>query len=306
MKNEFKVIAFLVSLLLMLEVGFRVFEVRLSKDVEHLRELPKQASLLRQAPVGDLTVLVMGNSLARCGIDVPQLASGLKSRSKRDAVIAQMHPDGGAIEEWVYGYRKYFQQAGAAPRLVLLIIGQKHLPDQTRNIAGMGAYFVSAVDAPQFAWSRLGNIEDCGQFLTAKLSSLAANRSRIQPRLFYDLIPAYDDTAQQINRAMTSGRPLPKGSEPTASYSMLAMLAAELRKSGTQFVIATAPMPKAYELPPDALQAITAVGAILLQLGATLHLPEARFPDGYHLDATGASMFTEQILEHWPTNLSQR
>jgi len=38
MKNEFKILLCLACLLLVLEAGARVFETRLSKDVQHLRQ----------------------------------------------------------------------------------------------------------------------------------------------------------------------------------------------------------------------------------------------------------------------------
>lgn len=66
MKTEWKVLASLVAILLVLEVGMRAFETRLSKDIAHLRGLPEAAERLK---AGDgYKILIVGNSLARHGI----------------------------------------------------------------------------------------------------------------------------------------------------------------------------------------------------------------------------------------------
>jgi hypothetical protein len=297
MKNEFKILLCLACLLLVLEAGARVFETLLSKDVQHLRELPAQAEKLRAASQDAFKILVLGNSLARCGVDVPLLTKELKQQLQREVVVAVMHPDGSRVEEWAYGYRRFFQQAGAVPDVVLLITGRVHLTDQLKSVSDMGAFYVSGQDTGFFAQSSLHGIEDTSRFWVARASALFAHADRVQPLVFYRFVPGYDATAQGINqsasRALTAGSP--HAAKPLTCQTLAFFLDGS-KPSGARFLIASAPMPEPYSLPVEVMETATRAGASVVEAGKTLALPVERFPDRYHLDDPGAEAFTRFLL----------
>jgi hypothetical protein len=296
MKNEFKILLCLACLLLLLEAGARVFETRLSKDVQHLRELPAQAEKIRTAGKDVFKVLVLGNSLARCGVDVALLTTELKQQLQREVVVAVMHPDGSRIEQWTYGYRRYFEQTGAVPDVVLLITGRLHLTDQPPDVSDMGAFYVSNKDVPVFMRSSKVGGEDAARFFAARSSALLAHADRVQPLLFYRFVPGYEGTAGRINRSKRSDSPLPptQGLEPTCET--LKFLANTLKSTGARLVIASVPMPEPYDLPGTVLGTVLGAHALLINTGRTLPLLPDLFPDHYHLDELGAEQLTKVIV----------
>lgn len=297
MKDEIKILLSLACLLLVLEAGARVFETRLSKDVQHLRELPAQAEKLRAASHDAFKILVLGNSLARCGVDVPLLTKGLKQQLQREVVVAVMHPDGSRIEQWTYGYRRYFEQTGAVPDVVLLITGRLHLTDQPPDVSDMGAFYVSGQDLPAFAKASLHGIEDTSRFWVARLSALFAHADRVQPLLFYRFVPGYDETAQAINQRASSKPPDSyQHDAKNVACNTLAFLLDGSKLSGVRFLIASAPLPEPYVLPAEVSDAARRAGASVIKTGETLDLPSENFPDQYHLNAQGAEAFTKALL----------
>jgi hypothetical protein len=301
MKSEMKVILCLTGMLLGLETGARLFETKLSKDVAHIRELPTEAKILNEAPAKTLKVLVLGNSLARCGIDLEMLKKGLEDKYQKPVAIAKMHPDGSRIEEWTYGYSRYFESTGAHPDLILTTTGLLHLSDRLQNITGMGAFFVSTHDTWEFCWNRLSGIEDIARFWGARLSALWAHRDRVEPLVFYKAIPGYTETAQEINRSVSLDRQDTSAAQPKGSCKVFQLFTGGLKSTQTTLVIASVPMPEPYQLPSEIQLAIQNSGAFFLDLGASMKLPKQRFPDDYHLDAEGAALFTQEILAKWPS-----
>jgi len=299
-KDETKILLLLAAMLLVLESGARVFETRLSKDVQHLREIPRQAALLQTAPKEALKVLVLGNSLARCGIDLPLLSEGLKQQFKREIVIAVMYPDGSSIEEWTYGYRRYFMQTGASPDVILVTTGKLHLTDHPPSINAMGAFYVSGADLGEFARSHLSGVEDAVRFGGARLSALWAHRDRVEPLVFYNLVPGYTETAQELNQGALSTQHAPSMSAPSPTCHTFEYFLKGLKTTGTRLLLISVPMPEPYNLPDTVRKAVQGAGVTLLDFGATLKMPTDRFPDHYHLDAQGATELTRRILNHWP------
>lgn len=300
MKNEMKVILCLMGLLLSLELGARIFETKLSKDVEHLRELPAQAKTLKEAPSNAFKVLILGNSLARCGINLEVLQKGLEEKYHKPIVIAKMHPDASRIEAWAYGYRRYFEDTGSNADLILTTTGSLHLSDNLQNITGMGAFYVSNTDFWGFCRDRLSGVEDISRFCGARASTLWAHRDRVEPLFFYKAVPSYAETAQEINRSISVEQQRRAARQPKVTCEVFQEFAKKLKSTNTQFVIASVPMPESYVMPEEILKAIRSSGASLIDLGTTLKFPKERFPDGYHLDAEGAVMFTREVLARWP------
>ena len=298
MKAEWKVLLSLAGVLLLLEVAARIVEERLSKDVSHLRSLPAEAERFRDAPPESLKILVLGNSLARCGVDCGVLAAGLEKKGGRPVVVAGMHPDGSRIEEWFFGYRKYFAEAQTSPDVVLLVTGRLHLNDHLQSASDMGAFYVRTTDVPLFAERHLRNVETISQFFLGKVVALFAHRERVEPLVFYNYVPSYEGTAQAINRqsaenAGGSAAGLLDHCETFESF------AAELRESGVRLVVVTAPLPQPYQLPEIVQRIARAEGAMIIDAGADLLLPPSRFPDDYHLDSEGAKLLAEYIASKW-------
>ena len=294
MATELRVLVTLLLALLGLEAAARLFETRLSKDVAHLRRLPAEAARLRDAPADSCKVLILGNSLAREGLDRERLTRGLEAKLGRPVVLAAMHPDGSRIEEWQYGYRRYFEQAGARPDLVLLCTGRAHLLDGLRDLDAVAAFHLSWPDLPAFVREQDLGVGAVCQVALARTSRLFAHRRRVQPLLFYHWMPRYEPTVNLI-QAAGQGAARRSAAAEASARAFLGLLQT-CRSAGTRVVLLPVPLPEAYELPAAVTAAAQAGGALVL--GPPPGLPERHFPDGYHLDAEGAAVWTTALLEH--------
>jgi hypothetical protein len=134
-------------------------------------------------------------------------------------------------------------------------------------------------------------LDDAFTFFGSRYSNLAAHQERVQPLVFYNWVPGYEQTVQAINSATNSAA---MAAESTCA--LFSEFASDLGRSGIALVVATAPLPEAYELPDMVKTAVQDSGARLHQSGATLRLERERFPDDYHLDAAGARAFTADVL----------
>lgn len=302
MSTELRLWAVLLVFLLGLEVAARVFEERLSKDVSHLRSLPAQAARLREATGGQYKVLIVGNSLAREGLDQQQLQRGLEARLGRPVVLAAMHPDGSRIEEWRYGYRRYFDAAGSRPDVLLLCTGRAHLLDGLRDLDTVAAFHVAWQDWPAFLREQQLGMEGFCQAAAARVSRLFAHRRRVQPLLFYHGMPRYEAT---VNLIQASAQRAARGAGSTETARALSVLLQSCRAAGTRVAVLTVPLPEPYDLPEVVKSVLRDEGAACLDSPPSM--PPERFPDGYHLDAEGARIWTRTLLERseWLQGLLQ-
>ena len=292
MHTELRVVMALLLALLGLEVAARVFESRLSKDVAHLRSLPAEAERLRNAPAESLKVLILGNSLIREGLDRQILREGLEAKAGRPVVLSVMTPDASRIEEWLYGYRRHFEQAGARPDLILLGTGRAHLLDGLADLEALAAFHVSWRDLPGFVVEQGLGVEEICQVAAARLSRLFAHRRRVQPLLFYHAMPRYEAT---VNLIQASAQQVVRRSVTQESTRCLASLLETCRAAGARVVVLPVPLPEAYELPAAVTAAAACEGAVTL--GPPAELAAANFPDGYHLGQRGAKIWTKSLFD---------
>lgn len=302
MSTELRLWAALLVVLLGLEVAARVFEERLSKDVSHLRSLPAQAARLREATGGQYKVLIVGNSLAREGLDQQQLQRGLEARLGRPVVLAAMHPDGSRVEEWRYGFRRYFDAAGSRPDLLLLCTGRAHLLDGLRDLDTVAAFHVSWRDLPDLVREQELGVDALCQAAAARVSRLFAHRRRVQPLLFYHGMPRYEPT---VNLIQASAQKAARAGGANETVRTLSALLQTCRAAGTRVAVLTVPLPDPYVLPDVVKTALHAEGVACFD--SPPRLPAERFPDGYHLDREGAVTWTRALTARpdWQQWLSQ-
>jgi len=307
MSSEIKIIVILVASLIGLEVGTRLAEPRLSKDLAHIGTYPDLESRFRSAGNGDssagMKVLVLGNSLARRGIDKKLLVDGLTEPGGNPPVVGFITPDGSSVTEWAWAYRRYLMHPGAKPDLVIVMTGQHHLVDDTReqlDIPRLAAFYLSAKDRAEFVSRYSIGSEQRLELLLASQSRLLADRTRLRPLLFYRTVPGYEVGVNQINAALGGGVPVASTDKTTLpkveTTDTLNLLIESVNASGARLVVVTAPLPDPYSLSGAVMGLLQKQGVATLLLGETLLLPDDRFPDGYHLDEVGAAKVTGELL----------
>jgi len=313
MSSEVKIVAILAVSLLALEIGTRLAEPRLSKDLAHIRtfsELSNRfSSTVKKDPRAKKTVLILGNSLARQGIDEQILVSGLTDSKGHSPTIGFITPDGTSVTEWVWAYRRYVMHPGASPDLVILVTGRHHLMDDSReqlDIPRLAAFYLDARDRSEFLSRYSIDTEQSIELLLASQSRLLADRTRLRPLLFYRMIPGYEVGVNQINAALGGGVPGEstgiEASPMTEKTETLRLLIESIKASGAHPVVVTVPLPDPYSLSAGVAELLGERGIDTVPLGEAMLLPEERFPDGYHLDRKGAAMVTRELLREIGAN----
>jgi hypothetical protein len=281
-------------LLLAAELIIRPLEPHLSRDLAQIRAMPKVADQLRAH--SGRKVLVVGNSLSRCAIDIALLTSGLKAAGRSDPAVFVFTPDGTSIVNWDYGVRRYFLNAGAKPDEIILGVGRSHLHDSGDDASRLAAYYVDGRDVSR-AWAQdLPTWEQRCEFMLSRASVLHASRYRIKPHVFGTLVPDYFDVTQWMNSQSLAhqGKPM---AAPKLTYHHLEALLAACKDAGIQVTVVSMPLPEPYVLPDDEIAAIKTSGARWLPLQDIGGLQHSNFPDGYHLNEAGACVLTQALVD---------
>lgn len=294
--REWRVVLFLVVCLLTAEGLIRLIEPKLSRDLAQIRNLPNVAQAMREHR-GD-KVLVVGNSLTRQAMDADVLADGLKSSGRESPGVFFFVADGTSIANWDYGLARYFLHPGALPDEVFIGAGPLHLRDTTGDASRLSAYYVDSADLKR-AWTQdVVSWEEKGEFVLSRLSVVHASRRRIKPHVFGRLVPHYFEIEQWINTQNTAAQ-MRTGKVAVANetHHHLAHLLQACRESNIKVTLFSIPLPQPYETSPAALEVIKAGGAGWLPLSDIKGLAPENFPDGYHLNADGARVFTREFVK---------
>lgn len=298
MKTEWKVIVSVVVILLCMEIGVRAFETRLSKDLAHLRELPAAAQRLKKS--GDYKILIVGNSLARYAINQKMLARELESKGYGKVQVEAFYPDGTSVTEWNYGLRRYFLNAGAIPDRIILVTGRTHLLDAKVSPERLAAFYVDGTETREAISNELKSIENITRFFLARASSLFANRARIQPFVFYNYLPAYTQTIQEINDLRKSMAENIEGDSMIETTNLSRLLQVAQARQIAISVVAV-PMRDAYESPRHISDELAKNKAVLWDLSGIKGIEDKNFFDGYHLDTDGAEKLTQALIDRIPS-----
>src|SRR5690606_4250107 len=100
-----RVLLLVFAALLVVELGVRVIEPRLSLDIRHIQAIPDIVSDVHES--AGPSVVFFGNSLTRAGVDLGVMASGLAPAGVERGGVAAVYPDDTTILDWIYVYEHY-------------------------------------------------------------------------------------------------------------------------------------------------------------------------------------------------------
>ena len=294
-KTETRVVLTVIVLLLVTEVLCRLFETRLSADVRHLRELPDVARRLAAAPDEAEKILIVGNSLAREGIDLPLLEEKLNGQDSRGTVtVAGFFPDGTSVSEWLWGYRRYFSAEQAIPDRVVIVTGRTHLQGGAINPERLGAFHIGDDDLVDALASM--ELEKRPRVLLARYSGLFTNRDRLRPLVGYRMLPGYESAMAKIvtienQEALAAVDENARPAKPVEFERLLTTMS----EQGVDTAVITVPLPEDYVLEESLVKLIEEKGARFFDLSALPGRNADDFPDGYHLGKRGQKLLTERL-----------
>lgn len=276
----------------------RQFETRLSADLRQIRsheEIPEKIAKAEQE--GRESVLVLGNSLARAGLREPEIRERFAASHKPDPEVLYLTPDASDVSDWAAAYRRLFpgRHDSPEPSYVLVGTGRNHLED--RKVVSpekLGAYHAGGSDYGRILRTWLKTTDERARFLIASVSSLFANRERLRPILFYNLIPGYESVAQRLNegdvaKVMATG-------PGNASAERFGLLLDSIHLPAERVMVTAIPLPWTYELSPTLLEAAEKREVRVFAEESDRLWPREAFPDGYHLTPDGGAGFTRSVM----------
>ena len=257
----------------------RVSRIRRRVESEHARAL---------AARGAGSILIVGNSLLREGVDVDQLSKQLAPglAPQRFAV------DSTTYEDWNFGLRHLFRN-GSRPGAVMLVMSPRHWTTSGTRGDAFAGLMLDRRDLPELAEeTKLGRTE-ASNLLFSTFSSYYANRADLRKWLMGLAIPGM----QKLSARLVPPRPaMPPAHEAEALVaSRLRALAELCREYGAKFVAVVPPTNSGQDVVDSIVRAGEKAGVDVLA-----PLPESRFTaadysDGFHLNEAGRAVFTQAL-----------
>ncbi len=305
-RNEWKVVLILVMSLLLLEGLVRNFAGSLSLDLLNIIATPRTSARITAAPEEVRTVLVVGNSLSRSGVDLKQLSEGggWAQDGKKTRTEAELFaPDGSSVVQWNWGVKRYFANRDAHPDVILLFTGRMHLLDLPVTPETLGAYFVGPRDLPAAARS-MRDGDDSLSLLLGATSHLLANKDRVRTRIGYSYLPGFEAAWPVLTSgggaAATQTEPSQgDGGDASDAGTVEALkgFIATARQMGSELHVISVPMPEGYQVAAPVRRLLEKEGIPLHDLSVVPGITPDLFPDHYHLGEAGAKLFTGAILD---------
>jgi len=293
----------MLALLLAVEGGMRVLEPRLSMDVRHIRVIPQVVSTLAAAPGEHL--LFLGNSMTRRGVDLDVLEPALAARGVAEDTfsVGLIYPDASNVLDWHYVYRRYLSAPGAAPDVMVVGFaaeGLEDVPPDPQQVRRVARHHTSLADVPEVFAHDFTTIAQRGEFLISKAFVSFAHRERVRVRVFDWLIPFYEETERDINRAQglaaqSLAPALAPAQAPGARYTHLKRFLDSVDTAAVEVIFVAMPLRDPYPLDPGLAEVLEAEGAELLDLRSVPGLSDAAFADALHLAPEGAVLYSRAL-----------
>lgn len=281
--------AFVFGVLLMVELGLRLTEERLSLDVRHIRTMDEVVAELDES--SGPTMLFIGNSLTRHGVDFDLVKEVLASSGAEEWSVAVIHPDDTMVLDWLYLYDRYVIEQDAVPDVVVIGFAAWHLDDRPVTRAQsyrLGRYFVSDRMLGDLVGNELSSLTERMNVLLARHSAAFAARERISRRIL-SLLPSFPDSAQRVNDLLQDAR---RGESSKKTFERLERLITLVQESGAELVFVAMPIRSGYDLDPELMRTLEGGGAHLIDLRSIPGLTADMFLDGLHLLPEGAELYS--------------
>jgi hypothetical protein len=281
-----------VVLLLVAEMAIRYREATVSQEVAHLRSMPAAVAATVQADT-ERRVVIVGNSLTRCGIDEAALAERLR-QTGTSASVCVLHPSETTARDWYYLIKNQVLAGAAQPDTLVICGVDRHFADGGDLRFDIFARFIAQpTDWPGLVVHDLQSVDGAGELALSTYSAAWANREAVQRRVLNGVIPGYEGLAQRINRQQRQRAHPGEPAAPTYSYLERILTLADAH--GVDVLLVAMPVATPYELADDMLATAAAHHARVLDYSGRAGFEPVDFPDGLHLSPTAATRFTRDF-----------
>lgn len=308
---DLKLLALLVLLLVVVELGVRTQLVPRSKDLNRFRKYPKVASALLHEP--GYKVALIGNSATDHGIIVDQLTKDLTAELGAPAATQKFVADASKINTWHFMVKHLFWDEDAVPDLIVVTFYERNLQDgNPMEVGRVAQYFTSPSDWPTILTEDLTTIDQRLDFLFSTEWATYAFRNRIKDRALSSIVPDYKGFTSHNNEvarhhygvgmgATSDAGPsaVPVGAGP-ATYKTLDRFLAMAKSHGTKVCFLAYPTPPdgpGYVVADALVEHIHAAGQVFVDLSHQPTLLASHYEDDVHVTPEGAVIYTSLVAK---------
>jgi hypothetical protein len=292
-KAEWKVILFVLAVLLATEVTMRLAFTRLSQDLVHVQQIPEKIDRLSAG--SGTRILFLGNSITREGIDIEQFEDEVAA--DEPVTVEEVYPDDTSITEWLYGFLHFIDLPNKNLDLLLICFAEDQLQDRpTIDVRRLAHNYSDWSTALATFRDEAFSIDQRVEFVLSKLWMSFAKAERVQKRILDTFIPYYRITARRINNSFAQPAvksPVAAPSKPT--YRRLERLLDALQSRGVAMMVFAFPVGKEYSIDPGLEQRLGESNVPLFDARNIAGITRKNFPDGYHMDQAAAQLVTKRV-----------
>jgi len=308
-RQELKVVLCVAASLLVVELASRAFGSRISKEIRYIRTFPRKADSLRKSK--SRRILILGNSLTNCGLDLPLLKSQLPRHSRDRFHIETIAMDGTAITEWYHIFRRFFAEPKQLPNVVIVNF---HPAGKDAGIADEKlvrmerlVHYFRARDIPQVALNEVEGFGNRCRFVQSYLLASFGNRARFKRMALGALgtVPHYARGERHMHRLAASRRKGGRAKPPVPTYRMLGKLAGLTHRCDVQLILVAMPVSEYVPTGPALTRLVHAEGLSLLDCQRPPGLTAEGYADSSHLNEQGEQIFTRYYAERIAKELTR-
>ncbi len=288
-RQELKVIAVVVLLLALAEVGLRFFEHKLSLDIATIQTFPDIARRLAEGQ--GTKILFFGNSMTREGVNEAVIKTDFL-QAAIPVTLERSFADDTIILDW-YAIFQHFYKTTAPHILVVGFAGSnlEDLPIRAEQPRRIGRYFSSWADTPELFRNDLTTLGQRTEYLLSRVLVSFANRERVRKRLLATIIPNYQTFANDLNTAQSNTQ----ANLGEHSYTRLQRFITLASSHGSKLVFVAMPHRELYTLDPLLLSTLTAQNADFIDARNIPGLAKENFADDLHLNQEGAKLYSHYL-----------
>jgi hypothetical protein len=273
---------------LALELAARTIIPRLSNiEGRQVADRRSALSLEPHTPSGASGVLMVGNSLLQAGVDRGQLQQLMAP----DYRVVLLPIENTTYWDWYFGLRRLFA-AGARPAFVVVSLNAEQMLSNATDGERFAHFLMRLRDLPRVAQAgALGTA--ASDYFFANLSAWLGLRASVRNALLQKWLPG----AEPLVRLLTTSpgaRAASRSYDANPILTRLAALQQLTSSAGAEFIFLVPPAPRQPGVWATVRERAASDGVRTL-LVSTPELSAADFPDGAHLNARGASLFTAQL-----------
>jgi hypothetical protein len=293
-RNELKVFIVVLSVLGALDLSRRYDFAHRQRESEAklLNNFPAMADKL--ASQSGTRMILLGNSLAQNGYDMPLLKSTLNANGHGDLRVEKFAQAGSSPIEWYHNFANIFVARGKTPDVVVINMSPNGMADQLPAGYRVGwlANETNWHDVPEVLFKDLKSVEVGGQYLQARVSMLYADRWDIRIGILYPLIPHLWEGMTWVNTAQLAAKPAAGKIPPPPTYSLFNRLLDLAQASHTKAILVAMPSRDGYSIDPEVIRILNRHRAKFLDCRNVPGLTTEDFEDGWHLNPKGAKIFS--------------